>query len=372
MNDKLQSFISSREIAVSDSSTASSASDAKSKCFGLFRSCFGGTRKKESSEDIVDDDVKEYDYVVEKLIVKRVPFILCSIPKNTLDYNTSNSSKDASHSLSKVNTIYTTASETQSLIYYSDKFDRNIPPLRNSNKCLHFEANTTILNERNKKRTLSTDYHTRLTELMEIMSSLHPDLKEHERLPKDPCPLNTTKNRSISSTKPCTRVFLDRNNGSQKQKVFKSQTCVSEPFLKRKEFETVSSYEIKSNNEQKIYNLNQLQYMTSDYIQDYYAFKSETSPVQPVQDISCDSANYAKPIIDVTQINAEDNNNQINNCLRRARQSSKNEFKTSEKIVHTNPSNTILKWKILVKHYKSKTLYCSKNSQEMTKYFNTC
>ncbi|CAK9821387.1 hypothetical protein ANTRET_LOCUS124 [Anthophora retusa] len=318
-------------------------------------------------EDIVEDDVKEFDYVVEKLVVKRVPFVLFSVPRNTV-YCTGKHRKNPSRSLINVNTIYSPASDTQSLLYYSDKFDQNIPLFENPDKYLHLDANANALNGRNKNHMLPTDYHTRLIELMKTMSSLHPDLKEHERLPKDPCPLNMPKNRSTSSTKTYAKVLLDRDKESQKQKVFQSQTSNlnSKTLIKEKEVESVNSYGVKSNNEQKVYNLNQLQYVALDDLQHHGTFKSEKFPIQPVQEISYNSANYTEPIIDVIQMNTEDSDNQINNV----HQSLVNESEISEKIVNPNPLRTVLKWKIIVKHYRPRTF--SKDSQEMTKYFNTC
>ncbi|CAK9813355.1 hypothetical protein ANTPLA_LOCUS7808 [Anthophora plagiata] len=362
----MRSYVSSREI-VSNSTTATSLSDTRNNCFDLFRSCFQGIRRNESLEDIVEDDVKEFDYVVEKLVVKRVPFMLLSMPRNTV-YCTGKPSKNPSRSLMNVNTIYSPASDTQSLLYYSDKFDQNNPLFENPDKCSHFDGNENELNERYKNRMLPNDYHTRLKELMKTMSSLHPDLKEHERLPKDPCPLNMPKNRSTSSTKTYAKVLLDRDKESQEQKVFQSRTSNLNPktLLKEKEDESVSSYGVKSNNEQKVYNLNQLQYVALDDLQHHGTFNSEKFLVQPVQEISCNSANYTEPVIDVVQMNREDSDSQINNV----HQSLVNESEISEKIVNTNPSNTVLKWKIVVKHCRPRTF--SKESQEMTKYFNTC
>lgn len=255
MNDKLQPSFTSHEIPPSDSSRTSFESDTKPSCLKLFSSCFRVRRKKATAAVTVDHDAKEFDYVVEKLVVQRVPFLIVSIQGTALSSendptgessNTSkeidsardngNSSKEVSdcrESLRKVNNMYSTVSETQSLLYCSDRLNLNMIPLDIPNKSLPSDIKATVLNERNRKRTLPDDYHSRIIELMNTMSSLHPDLKENERPPKDPCPLNVKKNGS-SSTNIFANKFLMNNNENQKLTVFKSQTSLQEPILKIK------------------------------------------------------------------------------------------------------------------------------------------
>ncbi|XP_033195365.1 uncharacterized protein LOC117159544 [Bombus vancouverensis nearcticus] len=367
MSGKLQASASSHEIAVSSSSKASVISNPKAnnKCFELFLSCFRINSKKESLEDIVNSNAKEYDYIVEKLIVKRVPFIFFSMSENALKNkinpeSKSNSIKDGLQLQTRSNSTHSAVSETQSLLYYSNRFDPNMISLQTSNKCLYFDKNTFTLNERNKKHTLSNDYHTRITELMNTMSSLHPDLKEHERPPKDCCSLNMPKNKSVMSAKMSLKGL--RNNIPQEQEIFKSQSFIQEAFLKKKEFRNVD--EIKSKNDQKIYSLNQMEYMNLDNLQ-ANSSKIKKSSIQSVHKVSCNSANFVQPIIDMNQMNIENKTN--NRRLQYNHQSSIKQSKTlSENIVNTDPSSTILRWNIIIKHCKSKTY----SSKKMRKYFN--
>ncbi|XP_060820447.1 uncharacterized protein LOC132909557 [Bombus pascuorum] len=367
MSGKLQASASSHETAVSSSSKTSAISNPKAnnKCFELFLSCFRINSKKESLEDIINNNAKEYDYIVEKLIVKRVPFIFFSISENALKNkinpeSKSNSIKDVLQLQTRSNSTHSAVSETQSLLYYSNRFDPNMISLQTSNKCLYFDKNTFTLNERNKRHTLSNDYHTRITELMNTMSSLHPDLKEHERPPKDCCPLNMPKNKSVMSAKMSLKGL--RNNIPQEQEIFKSKSFVQEAFLKKREFRNVD--EIKSKNDQKIFSLNQMEYMNLDNLQTNSS-KIKKSSIQSVHKVSCKSANFVQPIIDMNQMNIENKPN--NRQLRYNHQSSINQSKTlSENIVNTNPSSTVLRWNIVIKHCKSKTY----SSQKMRKYFN--
>ncbi|XP_012340261.1 uncharacterized protein LOC105735055 [Apis florea] len=370
MSGKLKISVSSCETAISNSSRVSS--NTKTKCCQLFLSCFKINRKKESLEDIMDDNVKEYDYIVEKLVVKRVPFVLFSMPKNVLENKINsetrnNSNEETPQSQTKLTTMYSTASETQSLLYYSDRFDQNIS-LDISNKCSHPDTNRALLNERNRKHTFSDNYHTRITELMNTLSSLHPNLKEEERPPKDPYPLNISQNKSVLSTKMSLKEFLNKNNEHQMKQTFKSQTFVQEPFLKKRESRNVNCSEINSKGDKGIYCLNQMKYITLDDFQDNCA-SIEKPIIQSVHKISCNSTNFVKSIINTNQMNTEDYKS-INNHLQWNHQSLVNQSKTLlENITKTDTSKIILRWNIILKHYKSKT-YSSKTSQKLSKYFN--
>ncbi|XP_043257966.1 uncharacterized protein LOC122400507 [Colletes gigas] len=165
----------SQKSAVSKLSKTDSDSGVKKKCYQLLFSCFKDSHKKRSKEN-VDYEPKECDYIVEKLIVKRVPFIFFTIPEDTLETKIDDCSKDTKEPLTSV-------SKTQSLSYYTDRLNRNksteIP-----NKYLHSDANMTAFHEENKS-TLSTNYDTRITKLRNTTSSMHPSLKECKRSWKD-------------------------------------------------------------------------------------------------------------------------------------------------------------------------------------------
>ncbi|XP_017884683.1 uncharacterized protein LOC108627752 [Ceratina calcarata] len=333
--NKLDYSASSRETGIyTTSSRTSSVSEVKAKFCALFLNCFRG-RKKDSLEEIRENDgTREYDYVVEKLVVKRVPFLLFSIPKHPSESKNNSESKsdpsnETSQFLIKPNPVQPVLSETQSLLYYSNKFNQHTP-LGIRNKYLHYNKNAAVLNKRSRNRALSDDYHARMTELMNIMSSLHPDLKEDERPPKDPCPLTMPKSNSIPSAKISLKEFLYRSNDNQNHKVFKSQLFVKEP-------ENENSLETKSNNNQNVYKLNQLAYTNFDN------FKIREASAQSAQKLSCNFTDYPKTIKGTNQIQIEDNdcihNNHESNVL-------------SENISDTNPSSTIIRWNIIVKYSK--------------------
>ncbi|OAD56400.1 hypothetical protein WN48_03404 [Eufriesea mexicana] len=365
MSGKLKIYINSQETTISNSLRTRSVPSVKTTCCELFLSCFRIIHKRKSIKNIMNNNVKEYDYVVEKLIVNRVPFILFSIPKSTVECKINSKSKRNSNnnvleSLTKLNTIY--SPETQSLLYYSDRFDQNILSLNTANKCSHFNTNTAILNEKIKKCTLFKGYHTKITEFMNVISNLCLDLEEHEKLPKDPCFFNIIKSMNVISTKMSLKGFLKRNNHHEKEKAFKSRIFIQEPFLKKRE-----SSEIKPRNKHEIYNVKQMEYVSLNDYQDNFVSKNKKPIAKSVHEISYNSANFVKSIINIHSINAEDNK-PINNHLKYNHQFLINRTKIlSENIANSNP--LILRWNIIIKHYKGKT-YSSNISQKMNKYFN--
>ncbi|XP_031828979.1 uncharacterized protein LOC116425430 isoform X2 [Nomia melanderi] len=65
--------------------------------------------------------------------------------------------------------------------------------LRSSSR--NYDINT--LYEGNETNMLTVNYNAKMKEIMNTLSSLHPDLKEYEKLPSDQCPLNVPKNKTI-------------------------------------------------------------------------------------------------------------------------------------------------------------------------------
>lgn len=187
MINKLQSSITLHKVAASDSlkaDSASSTSSIRENCFGSFFSCFKLSRKKECMKYFGDSEDQDYGYIVEKLIIKRVPFASFGMPKNILEIET-NSCEDnflKQQVLTEGNTKHPNISGTPSLLYYSDSLNQN----------------TSVLNKRKQMNALLPDCNDRIAELMNTMISLHPDLKDSERPPKDPCPLNKSKQKSVS------------------------------------------------------------------------------------------------------------------------------------------------------------------------------
>ena len=221
MSDKLQATTvattsSSQETAVSSSSKINSSSGGKitnNKCFKLlFSSCFRtAASKTESLEDIVNNNVKrKYDYVVEKLVVKRVPFVLFSIKSQ----NRSLEEKISLWSKNNFNSNRVPQSQTKlSNVQNSDRFD--MVHLHVSNKRLHFDK-CNIWNKRNKKATLSNNCRNKIIE-------------EREKAPKDPV-LDMQKNKSLSEI---SLKGLNKNNTYQAEEAFKLQSFVQQAFSKK-------------------------------------------------------------------------------------------------------------------------------------------
>lgn len=135
----------------------------------------------------------------------------------------------------------------------------------------------------------------------------------------------------------------------------------------------------KSKKEQKSYNLKEVQGMyTNEPQDDDNAQNNKTFIAQPVQNVFYNFANFKKTIIDTNQLSVENCNlehtnikSQINNRLSYNQQMYVNKSKLLvDNIINTDPSNITLRWKIIVRHYKPKTLHYSKDSQQITKYCN--
>ncbi|CAL7948894.1 unnamed protein product [Xylocopa violacea] len=226
----------------------------------------------------------------------------------------SNSNKNVLQSLATDESM-----STQSLLYYSDKFDQQMVSLNTINKYLHFNKNAIILAKRSKKCTLSKDHHAELTELMSNMSNLHTDLEKHEEPPRDSYSLNIRRN-----------------------------------------FGKIDSSETKSKINQKIYGLNQLKHVNLNDFQSHPTSNFGKSIIRSIQETSC---------ININQKNAEDYA-QINRDSQCHRQDLINKSKAlSKNIANIDLSNVILRWNIIVKHYKCKTLPFE-IPQKMSKYFN--
>ncbi|XP_015440121.1 PREDICTED: uncharacterized protein LOC107194919 [Dufourea novaeangliae] len=189
-----------QDSTISDKTEISgSVSGTKRKCFDIFFSCFKVAREKKSQESFFNNESKEYDYIVEKLVVKRIPFISFGLSENISEStNDDNLNKETHGPLvtAEGNTVFPRESETRSLLYYSDKLHQNTP-IKIPNTYLYLDTNTNALSERNRTNVLTDDYSAKIKEIMNTMSSLHPDLKEYERLPKDPCPFNISENKAI-------------------------------------------------------------------------------------------------------------------------------------------------------------------------------
>ncbi|XP_029052815.1 uncharacterized protein LOC114880699 isoform X2 [Osmia bicornis bicornis] len=321
MSDQLQTSNNLQESAVSNSQASSSCS-IKRKCYKLFFSCFKNTYKGKSKEGTTNYNSNNYDYIVEKLVIKRVPFIFSGILTNASEIRNDNFIKDVEKPLIKMNT-----SETQSILYCSEDLNENTIPVAIVNKSMKVDSNTVISNEINNKLTLSTNYDARIIELINTLTSLHPDLKECEKWIKDPCCSNIHTPKSILARN--TEQITPINN---------------------KEFGDAKSI-IKSKNKQKIYYSRQHTYLNEFQGNDKEPF------IQSDQGIFHSLKSLTK-FIDPNQLNRENSNQklkQIKNNSQHNQLALKNESKVlGESIINNNNTlDTALRWKITVKHFKS-------------------
>lgn len=138
------------------------------------------------------------------------------------------------------------------------------------------------------------------------------------------------------------------------------------------EFEIVTSSGGKVKNEQNVCYVNQIQNTPLDNLEDSYVAKYKEPIVQSVQNIIDNSKDRVSSIIDANQINNVHGYNELNSELNCNHLSFTNERKRlSESVANADGSNTTLRWKIIVKHYETRTLHCNEDSQETRKYFNT-
>nr|XP_012134763.1 PREDICTED: uncharacterized protein LOC105661788 isoform X2 [Megachile rotundata] len=288
MSNQLQTSTSLQKTAVSNSQKKNSNFSVKRKCYELFFSCFKNVHKREFNEDI-NHHFNKYDYIVEKLVVKRVPSIFLEISVSASETNDENFIKNIQPSLVKMNTVDPNKSKSQPLIHSSKDSNDNTIPANVVNNSLKIDSNIIIPNKSNNKLASPINHDTSVIELMNSLTSLHPDLKECERPPKDPCPLITPINETELSGNtekiPSITRFSSNSNASQKQEMMKSKTYVLEPFLLQKEFGDVKSPVMKSKNKQRIYYSIHDTYF-NEFQDNYTCNKKETFVVQRDQDNS--------------------------------------------------------------------------------------
>ncbi|XP_015601985.1 uncharacterized protein LOC107270979 isoform X2 [Cephus cinctus] len=153
----------------------------------IFSCCFRGLTKRKAS--IQDYDPEECDYIVEKLVVKRVPIALFATPYDIYDRKRikKRESEDGFPPVRMTDTknIYRVIPDMKQPLYYAMNDTHDKP-----STSIHFAKSTDTLHEDaiyNYDKNLETE---RQNEYLNRFTALHPDLKECDRPPKDPCPLN--------------------------------------------------------------------------------------------------------------------------------------------------------------------------------------
>ncbi|XP_076645345.1 uncharacterized protein LOC143354853 [Halictus rubicundus] len=214
-NNKLRKPIISIKTEISDSSKNYSVSGTKGKCYKLFFSCFKVFREKNSQESILNDKSQECDYIVEKLVVKRVPFISFGSQEDTLETNSDQLDKKTERlsNATEENAMFFDASKTQSILYYYDSLNQNRITNNVPSKYLYFDRDMSELHERYKTSVLTTGYSSsRIKEITNTMSNLHSDLKECKKLPKASCPLHISKDKTIFGTSSLSKKIYNQNH----------------------------------------------------------------------------------------------------------------------------------------------------------------
>ncbi|XP_076245952.1 uncharacterized protein LOC143186266 [Calliopsis andreniformis] len=366
MSDKLQSSATLHEVTASDVSRATSTSSSRGKCFGSLFRCLKFNKKEQLKASFDNSEHKDYDYIVEKLVVKRVPFVFFKVPENISETNNYQTDSLKPQILSETKTIPSNISETQSL-YYSDKLNQNTKPTGITSK-LFLDANMSLLNEINKTNLTSSDYKAGIIELMNAMSSLHPDLKISERPPKDP--LNIPKNKDMLSKDieaNQSMKSLSKGDGMHVQQTFMIPTIdVLDPNLIMKEKKCLRTSDIKLENDQKVYNLNHMQNtrLSESYdINDANNKNKEVHIAQPIENMFCNLPDLEKTI-NMNHLITEQHEHEGAKVksetssklqYRQEQESFVNESKTlTENIVTSDLSPITLRWKIIIKHHKLK------------------
>lgn len=172
-------------------------------CRSFLSCCFKRNRRQIISKQFTEDiDTPEYyDYIVEKLVIKRVPISLFAMSHDTYGKEKEPEDCDCERNKSpkvsqSTKNIYSIAPATNSSVFYADENNEPGPSgFMNGAKILRFSPND---NDRLKSYNEKPIIHENAIQLLDRFTALHPNLKESERAPKDPCPLNTvTKSRRL-------------------------------------------------------------------------------------------------------------------------------------------------------------------------------
>lgn len=169
-------------------------------------------RKRERKPPLEEYNLNEWDYIVEKFVVKRVPLALYATENDFREFIESR--KDIQSSYGPIagpavketsdKQVYTTVPGAGSTLYYFKNKGRRDLSDRPSNKNLRFNRDEDMLDEdavqagpsNYKDRNMLTSRKDELeNEYLNQFSSLHPNLKDSERPPKDPHPLNQPRSK---------------------------------------------------------------------------------------------------------------------------------------------------------------------------------
>ncbi|KAL6427592.1 hypothetical protein ACFW04_008815 [Cataglyphis niger] len=154
------------------------------KCFKALFCCF---KRESNAREIVKYDPYEYDYIVEKLVVKRVPLALFVIPADLADRRRCDDAMSDDISPSSSLSAFGGNNFSANAITH-----KTYPTSTRMNRSVYDSAaNKTLRSDINKNQDLSLDDQAKsLIWKQGILNrfnvSLHPDLKEFERSSKNP------------------------------------------------------------------------------------------------------------------------------------------------------------------------------------------
>lgn len=152
-----------------------------------------------------DLNSNEFDYIVEKLVVKRVPISLFATPYDVYEDGTGSRHPDRKPLVvvSDPRTVYSIVPAVNSSLFYTSTNEPGVSgfPTKPSGKPLRLTRNEDVFGDDEPPSATAGGYRAdmerryREAESLNRFTALHPNLKESERPPKDPCPLNMTKSR---------------------------------------------------------------------------------------------------------------------------------------------------------------------------------
>ncbi|XP_011140631.3 uncharacterized protein LOC105183901, partial [Harpegnathos saltator] len=126
-------------------------------------------KPRESHEEVIEYDPDEYDYIIEKLVVKRVPLALFAIRADLLDHR---------HG-SDVTMTSEQTSRSASSSTFGKRSNFAVSTVAQGSTSMKTTTDSSVLSH----RTRSSAWRK---EILDKFSALYPDLKESERLSKDP------------------------------------------------------------------------------------------------------------------------------------------------------------------------------------------
>ncbi|XP_046734977.1 uncharacterized protein LOC124404689 [Diprion similis] len=192
--------------------------------------------KRERRLTLKEYNPNECDYIVEKLVIKRVPLSLYATAEDYQEFVDEKNHKEPTHGPlagkeMRDKQVYSAMTEMGSSLYFLRNKARGDLSNRPSNKNLRFNRDEDLLDEdtlqagpSNYRRNVSSRIRKEEeNEYLNQFSALHPDLKVTERPPKDPQPLNPPRSkRSLAEN--ISEIASTKRSSSVRSKKGKDKT----------------------------------------------------------------------------------------------------------------------------------------------------